>query len=139
MATVKRGDDGLEARMDAGVVAFMDGLEHPMKAEIDAVRRIILGASPQIAEGIKWNAPSFRTTEYFATFHLRAKTGVQVVFHTGAKVKASASKGVRVEDPAGMLDWRAKDRALVTFADAAEVRAKGAAFKALVRAWIGVL
>jgi len=57
------------------VEAFLASLDHPFKPEILALRQVILGADPSIAEGIKWNAPSFRTSEYFATMHLRAKDG----------------------------------------------------------------
>jgi hypothetical protein len=60
---------------DAAVAAFLRGLEHPLKQELEAVRRLILAASPTIHEGIKWNAPSFRTDEYFATMNLRARNG----------------------------------------------------------------
>lgn len=50
--------------------------------EIDAVRRIVLGISPAIREGIEWNVPSSRTEkEYFATFNLRARDCVQLIFH----------------------------------------------------------
>ncbi len=58
------------------VETFLASLDHPFKQEIIAVRKIVLAANRSIAEGIKWNAPSFRTSEYFATFHLRAKDGV---------------------------------------------------------------
>ena len=84
----------------------MAALVHPRKAEVEALRRIVRGASPAVREGIKWNVPSFRTTEYFATFHLRVKGAddrVRLIFHTGAKVKASATEGVAVADPAGLL------------------------------------
>lgn len=127
---------------DPAVDAFMTALVHPRKAEVEALRRIVRGASPAVREGIKWNVPSFRTTEYFATFHLRAKGAddrVRLIFHTGAKVKASATEGVAVADPAGLLAWLAKDRASVTFADAADVAAKRGALEALVRAWVALL
>jgi hypothetical protein len=38
---------------------YMRALEHRLKAEMEAVRAIILNANDQITEGIKWNAPSF--------------------------------------------------------------------------------
>ncbi|MEQ1612074.1 MAG: hypothetical protein ABL904_04925 [Hyphomicrobiaceae bacterium] len=50
-----------------------------------ALRKVILGADPSISDGVKWNAPSFCTTEYFATINLRAKAGVEVILHFGAK------------------------------------------------------
>jgi hypothetical protein len=49
------------------VDAFMGSLDHPAKREIETIRQTILGADTSIAEGIKWKALSFRTTEYFAT------------------------------------------------------------------------
>ena len=119
------------------VNAFMATLEHPHKAEIQALREILLAAHPTITEGIKWNAPSFRTTDYFATFHLRAKGCVQLILHFGAKVKDNTQGGVEIEDPAGLLEWLAKDRATVKFLDLEDVRAKESAFGEVVRQWIG--
>ena len=46
------------------VEGFLASLDHPFKQEILAIRQVILGADPAIAEGIKWNAPSFRTSEH---------------------------------------------------------------------------
>ena len=41
------------------VVEFLNNLEHPLKNEIEEVRKIILSVDEQITEHIKWNAPSF--------------------------------------------------------------------------------
>ena len=102
-----------------------------MSSEIDALREIIRSAHPSITEGIKWNAPSFRTTEWFATLNLRAKKGVAVILHFGAKKNAISESGV-VIDPQGLLQWLSKDRAQVSFADVADLTAKQPAFTALV-------
>ena len=118
------------------VDAFLAALDHPRTAEITRLRAIIRAADPRIAEGIKWNAPSFRTTEWFATFHLRARDGVQVVLHLGARVREDAGVRERIADPAALLDWRSADRALVTFRDLADVEARGGALAAIVRQWI---
>jgi hypothetical protein len=118
------------------VEAFLAALEHPRKAEILALRATILGADGRIAEGIKWNAPSFRTAEWFATFHLRAKEGVQVILHFGAKVRDKSSARAAIADPDGLLEWLAPDRASAKFRDLADVQAKQAAFAAVVRQWI---
>ena len=97
----------------AAVDAFMVTLKHSHKPAIEALRRIIGGADRSIAEGIKWNAPSFRTAEYFATTHLRATNGVGIVLHLGAKV-----------------------RAMVVFAGLDEVKAQASALRDIVRQWI---
>ena len=127
------------SQTDPAVTAFLREQDHPRKKEIEAVRQIILGVSPEIREGIKWNAPSFRTTDYFATVNLRARGGeehVWLIIHTGAKVKKTAATGVKIADPAGLLQWLAKDRCLVTFEDGKDIQAKRAALEAVVREWI---
>ena len=114
----------MRAQTDPAVIEFLQELDHPLKKEIEAVRKIILGASPEIREGIKWNSPSFRTNEYFATLNLH-KWRVWLILHLGAKVKDN-TKAPKIADQAGLLKWLAKDRAMVTFADAKEVKAKRA-------------
>jgi len=126
------------AKSDPAVAAFLKELEHPLKSVIEAVRRLILAASPEICEGIKWNSPSFRTTEFFATLNLRDGR-VWLILHTGAKVKANATKGIDIADPASLLQWLAKDRALVTFNDDRDFKTKRTALQSLIRAWIKLL
>jgi len=136
MKKTQAPETGEALREDPAVVAFLRDLEHPLRADIEKVRRILLDADPSIAEGIKWNAPSFRTTDYFATIHLRSRDRIQLVFHTGVKKKATADTGVEVADPAGLLKWLAKDRCMVTLGAGAVIDEKRAAFEELVRAWI---
>jgi hypothetical protein len=116
------------------VEAFLASLEHPFKPEILALRQIILGVDSRIAEGIKWNAPSFRTSEYFATFQLRAKNGVQMILHLGAKKRDNGT--VTIADPESLLEWLAKDRASVTFGNLKGLDAKRSAFAEVIRQWI---
>eukprot|EP01031_Cornospumella_fuschlensis_P007315 gene7315-9064_t len=69
----------------------MTTLDHPFKAEIQTLRQAIPAVDPAIAEGIKWNAPSWRTSEYFATTHLRSKTGLGLILHLGAKARQAGA------------------------------------------------
>lgn len=107
----------------------MAKLKHPLKADIAAVRGLILAVSPAITEEIKWNSVGFRTTESFATVHLRATDQLQLIFHLGAKVRPDL-KAMKIADPAGLMKWLGQDRALVT------VGANPVAFQKIVRAWI---
>ena len=118
------------------VERFITRLEHPAKALVVQLRAAVLAADPAIAEGVKWNAPSFRTGEYFATMNLRAKVGVALVLHFGAKVRSVAAGPDSIEDPARLLKWLAKDRALVEFGSEADLQAKQAALQAVLRQWI---
>lgn len=124
------------ADTSAAVDQFMAALDHPFKAELQTLRRAMLAVDPSIAEGIKWNAPSWRTSEYFATTHLRSKAGLGLILHLGAKVRALPDGGLDITDPAGLLKWLGKDRAQIEFASAADLAAKLPALQALLRAWI---
>lgn len=109
---------------------------HPLRDAIDRTREVIRAAVPSATESVKWNAPSFATSEHFATFFLRSTTSVQVVLHLGAKPKKRTTLRDAVEDPAGLLEWRDEDRAIVTFRDAADVNAKAEAFATVLRQWV---
>lgn len=118
------------------IETFLVSLDHPLKPEILALRQIILNADAHITEGIKWNVPSFRTSEYFATFHLRANDSVAVILHLGAKIRDTATTGIAIADPHALLEWLSKDRASVMFHDMEDIDAKRDAFTDLIRQWI---
>lgn len=121
-------------RTDA-VDLYLDALEHPLLAEIKALRSLILQSNPQITERIKWNAPSFCFNgDDRVTFRLQPKNRLQLIFHRGAKVKDSSN--FTFEDGSGLLEWAAADRAVVTLRDAQDVQAKQAALVAVVNEWM---
>ncbi|MBC8086698.1 MAG: DUF1801 domain-containing protein [Phycisphaerae bacterium] len=118
------------------VSTFIQMLEHSHKAEILAIRQIILQSDTSIMEAVKWNAPSFYTSEHFATMNLRDKQGVGVIMHFGAKKRADFKPKALITDPSGLLAWLADDRALVSFRDLGEIESKRDAYTALIREWI---
>ena len=121
---------------DGGVEALLRDLEHPLKKEIEAARLIVLGVSPDISDGVKWNAPSFRTAkDWFGTVNLRAKESVQLILHLGAKARPDL-KAFAVADPKGLMKWLGKDRAMVTLGAGRDIPANRKALEAIVRTWI---
>lgn len=105
----------------------------------DLVRKIaalILDIDPTIKEGVKWNSPSYFTTIHFATFHLRAKTGAQLVLHLDVKGRPAADLKATIPDPARLLKWKGPDRAIVSFADSAAFERDRTALADILRAWI---
>ena len=118
------------------VEAFLASLDHPFKPEILALREVILGADPRITEGIKWNAPSFQTSEHFATMNLRAKDGVLVILHFGAKKREHPISRAAIADPESVIEWLGDDRASAKFRDLAEIQARRSAFVNVIRQWI---
>ena len=115
---------------------FMGKLDHAFKAEIQEIRLAILSADLAIAEGIKWNSPSYRTTEYFATTNLREKTGIGIILHFGAKVREANPDGLPIKDPNGLLKWLAKDRASIVFRDMNDFIIKKGVFVSIIQQWI---
>jgi hypothetical protein len=124
------------ARTPRSVEAFLTSLDEASKQKVCALRQVFLAADPSIAEGIKWNVLSFRTSEYFATMNLRVKTGIGVVFHFGAKKRDISRTGVAIPDPTSLLVWLAKDRAMVTVRDVDDINAQRSALTNLIREWI---
>ena len=115
---------------------LVSSLNHPATQEIQMLRDIVCDVSPSIQEGVKWNAPSFRVDEYFATINLREKQGVGVVLHFGAKVRDVAAGRESIADPDRLLKWLAKDRATVRFSGKDDIAARKPAFQAVLRQWI---
>ncbi len=116
------------------VEQYLAALAHPMKAEILALRQIIRDIDPAIVEDIKWNAPSFRTREHFATMQLRRRDQVLLILHLGAKKREQPIGAIG--DPAGLLTWLGPDRASVSFVDMADLHSKQSALVELIREWM---
>lgn len=116
---------------------FMSKLDHPLKHEIEKVRAIILESDAQLTEHIKWNAPSYcYNNEDRITFNLHGKGFFRLVFHCGSKVKERKER--LFEDPTGLLDWAANDRAIVKFTNENDVEEKTEQLKAVIRKWIEI-
>lgn len=94
---------------------FLRNLDHPLKAEVEAVRSIIKGVNGDIHEEIKWKAPSFNYNgEYLVTFNLRETRRIHLVFHN-PKIAQVQSK---------ILEGNYLDRRMAYFADMRDVIAK---------------
>jgi hypothetical protein len=108
------------------VDAWMAAFDHPLKAEMQAVREAILAAHPGITERIKWAAPSFGYKTDMATFNHRTDKHVHLVMHNGAVMA----------DESGYLEGNYVDRRMMYFKDAAEVATKKSALQDAIRAWV---
>lgn len=117
------------AKKKETVDAYLATLEHPLKAEVQALRDIIKGVDPRITEQVKWNAPSFSHTDYIVTFNLRATKHVHLVFHNLniARIRSDILEGDYV------------DRRMAYFADMADVIAKQPALEAVIRKLIAIM
>jgi uncharacterized protein YdhG (YjbR/CyaY superfamily) len=94
---------------------FMEKLDHPFKAEVEMIREIVKTVNKDIAEQIKWNAPSFSYRgETLVTFNLWEKKSIHLVFHNSmiSKVKSK------------LLEGEYDHRRMAYFADQNEIQAK---------------
>ena len=105
---------------------FMEKLDHPFKAEVQAVRNIIKNMNSDITEQIKWAAPSFSYKGYMVTFNLWAKQHVHLVFHNGAILS----------NENGLLHGDYPDRRMAYFSGMDEVLAKKSALEDAVAKWV---
>lgn len=92
---------------------WMIKLEHPLKAEIDAVRKIIKESNSTINERIKWNAPSYYSSADIVTFNHRATEHVHLIFHHPTIVKINST----------LLEGDYKDRRMLYLPDMKAVKA----------------
>ena len=119
----------------SAVDAYLDELQHARKAEVAALRLVILSAVPDLVERIKWNAPSFGLgDDDRITMRLHPGDRLQLILHRGAK--AGADDFFRFEDPDRLIAWAAPDRGVVTFKDADDLAGKSAALSEILRRWV---
>jgi hypothetical protein len=105
------------------VEAYLATLDHPHKAEIAAVRTIILNANDKIAERIKWKVPSFYYKDN--PKHDLDAAHLILVFPHGL-----------VPDDTGLLEGEWNDRRMARFYNLADVQAKQPTLEAVVNAWV---
>ena len=123
-------------RFDPAVTELLDANAHPLRKEIDRLRELILACDARIVEGVKWNAASFRTDDWFATLNgPRHVKEPMVILHAGAKAKGIVLKD-HIADPSGLLKWLGNDRAQIVLKDSAAIQANTTALQDIVKQWI---
>ncbi len=118
----KQGQAGEKLRKKGSPVSrtdkveeFLRELSHPLKAEVEAVRSIIKSVNKDIAEEVKWKAPSFNYQgDYLVTFNLRDTKRIHLVFHNPLipQVKSEILEGDYI------------DRRMAYFADMQDIQTK---------------
>ena len=100
------------------------------------MRSCILAANTNLTENIKWNGPNYCfENEDRITMKIHPPKQVQLIFHTGAKVKVQP-KAKLINNDFGMLDWKGNDRAIATFKNMQDIEIGKAALIQIVSEWI---
>jgi predicted flap endonuclease-1-like 5' DNA nuclease len=101
------------------VDAMLGKLDHPFKAEVEAIREIVKGLNPAIKEEWKWRAPSYSYRgEYLLTFNLWEQKCVHLVFHNPAIHRVESSL------LGSLLEGQHQDRRMAYLADMDDVQAR---------------
>ena len=111
------------------VAEYMQELEHPLKAEIEALRTIIKETDARISERIKWKAPSYYCKEDFLTFNHRMQDKVHLIFHNDAIPKVNSD----------ILEGDYKDRRMVYFKDMTDILAKKTELQRIITELLGLI
>lgn len=123
------------ARPAPNVETFMTGLVHPHKAGVERLRQAILSIDARITEEVKWNAPSFKLDDHFATFKLHPPKQIQLVLHIGSKPPVSP-RHFHLDVPPGLVKWAASDRCVITLQSDEHALQHEADVVSIVRQWI---
>jgi hypothetical protein len=121
------------AQAAESVQASMHAPSPPLMPVVQDLRRRLPRIGPVIGEAIKWHTPDFHMYECLVTLHLRDPG--QAILHLGAKnAPLLASRSMTARQ---LPDWPGLAGARVGLADVDLLRARQAAFAAIVRPWIG--
>ncbi len=122
--------------MNAEVTKFLDGQQHPLRTEIELLRKIILESENELIENIKWNGPNYAVNnDDRITMRIQPPKQIQLIFHRGAK-KLEQPKTKLIDDKSGLLVWKENDRAVATFKNSAEILAAQPNLETIIRNWI---
>lgn len=118
------------------VTAFLDSIDHPLRKEIDFLRKLILSSKYELAEGIKWNGPNYSSNgEDRITMRIHPQRQVQIIFHRGAKKKMQPEEKL-LKGEYDFLIWKENDRAIATFSSSINIEENAGILSDIVDRWI---
>ena len=125
-----------EIQLNEEVTSFLEGLNHPLRGEIEQLRQIVLGANAALSENVKWNGPNFCFHgEDRLTMRIHPPKQIQLIFHRGAKVLDQPAEKL-INDHIGVLAWKTNDRAVATFKGMEDIQAGKRVLITLINQWM---
>jgi hypothetical protein len=103
-----------DRKLNPDVSAFLDGLKHPLRTEIELVRNIIFNCNNELNENIKWNAPNYIVNDNDRiTLKINPPKNILIILHCGAKTQTPPTKKL-IKHTCKLLSWKGYDRAVIT-------------------------
>lgn len=125
-----------EPKLNEDVTTFLDGFSHPLRKEIEQLRRLIMSSNNNLAENVKWNGPNYSSIKGDRiTMKIYPPKQIQLIFHLGAKVQEQPDRR-RISGDNGFLDWKTNDRAVVSFKSIEDINSREAVLIEIINAWL---
>jgi Domain of unknown function (DU1801). len=122
--------------MNQEVTEFLNGLNHPLRIEIEQLRTLILSAENRLTENVKWNGPNYCIGDADRiTMKIQPPKQIQLIFHRGVK-KLEQPKERLLSTNAKLLAWKENDRAIASFKNKTEIENSKSELKDIVKDWI---
>jgi len=123
-------------KLNVEVSKFLDGLNHPLRDEIENLRHIITNATNGLTENIKWNGPNYCYNDNDRiTMKIQPPKQIQLIFHRGAKKQEHPEDRI-IQSKSKLLLWKENDRAIITFKNRSEIENAKADLSSIVNEWI---
>ena len=119
------------------VSSYIEKLEEPTKEIVEVLRQIILSTDPEIAEEIKWNAPSFYYSGDIKPFDPKEYRRHIIVMNLHKRIMLVFPSGAKIDNTSGMLTGDYKDgRRLVEVKTMGDVKSITPALQAAIKDWL---
>lgn len=119
------------------VTGFIKKLDEPTKEIVETLRQIILSTDAEIAEEIKWNAPSFYYTGQMKPFDPKEYRRHIIVMNLHKRLLLVFPSGAKIDNTSGLLTGDYKDgRRLVEIKTIEDVKEITPALQAAIRDWL---
>ena len=119
------------------VDGFLAAQSPERRADVEALRALVLEAEPGLSEIVKWNSPNDVLGGVDRlTINAAGKGPVRLILHFGTGRAEDTAAPAFAGDPEGLLTWHSNIRASLALPQAAELAAKREAILELIRAWL---
>ena len=119
------------------VSAYIEALNEPTKEIVATLRQIILSTDAEIAEEIKWNAPSFYYSGVIKPFDPKEYRRHIIVMNLHRRILLVFPSGAKIDNSSGLLTGDYKDgRRLVEVKSMEDVKSITTELQAAIKDWL---
>ena len=122
--------------MNPEVTMLLNELNHPYRALIEELRKILIDSGNGLEENVKWNGPNYHIKgQDRVTVRVQPKKSFDIIFHTGTKTKTEPKERI-IADDFGLLQWKTNDRVILSFKDEIDFSKAKPYLSGLVKQWL---